>query len=121
MRQTKLNRTAWAVMAAVVIIVVVASLLRTRAGGGDGAGNKGAQLFREKGCSQCHYADRTEDKLGPGLKGVLQREQLPVSGRPATRENVKEQLVNPVDSMPSYENRLAEEEIQLMLDYLESL
>jgi hypothetical protein len=59
--------------------------------------------------------------MGPGLKGLMDREELPVSGRPATRENVKKQLVAPYDSMPSYEDRLTDEALRKLVDYMETL
>lgn len=83
--------------------------------------SKGEALFEEKGCLNCHYANTTEDKIGPGLKGLMDRETLLESGWEATRENVKKQLLEPYDNMPSYEGRLSEKEMQVLLDYIETL
>lgn len=80
---------------------------------------KGARLF-ENQCSFCHYADKADSKLGPGLKGVLRAESLPASGRNATAENVTQQLLNPYQSMPSF-GSLSEQEIKDLLAYLETL
>ncbi|MGB7061688.1 MAG: cytochrome c [Candidatus Zixiibacteriota bacterium] len=71
---------------------------------------RGQGLF-DKQCSFCHYADRTDSKLGPGLKGVLKGENLPASGRPATPENVTRQLLTPYQNMPSFSS-LSEQEIK---------
>lgn len=79
----------------------------------------GQTLFDNR-CSFCHYADRTESKLGPGLKGVLKRDKLPVSGRPATPENVTQQLLNPYKGMPSFAS-LSEQQIKDLLAYLRTL
>jgi mono/diheme cytochrome c family protein len=43
---------------------------------------RGAGLF-SKDCAACHYTDSKETKAGPGLKGILSGETLPVSGPPA--------------------------------------
>ncbi|MBE0537807.1 MAG: cytochrome c [Phycisphaerae bacterium] len=122
MRHKKLTRTTTAVITANLIFVAAAAFLRTRPNTAEAAANgQGDRLFREKGCIQCHYPDSTETKIGPGLKNILHGEQLPTSGRPATRENVRKQLIDPWQAMPSYEERLSKEELEHILDYLESL
>jgi mono/diheme cytochrome c family protein len=80
---------------------------------------RGQTLFGDQ-CSFCHYADRTDSKLGPGLKGVLKGEVLPVSRRAATPENVTQQLLNPYRSMPSFTS-LSDQEIDDLLAYLKTL
>jgi len=77
---------------------------------------KGEDLFRSK-CSSCHYADKEETLMGPGLKGLLKKEKLPHSGRPATVENLRSQLINPVSFMPSFKD-LPEQDIKDLLAYL---
>lgn len=51
----------------------------------------GADLFAES-CAMCHFTDSTETKIGPGLKGLFQREALPVSRKPVSAETIAEQL-----------------------------
>jgi mono/diheme cytochrome c family protein len=80
---------------------------------------QGAALF-DQNCSACHYSDRKETKIGPGLKGILKDGQLPVSGRPATVESVREQLITPYKSMPSFA-RLSKEEVSALIAFLETL
>jgi cytochrome c2 len=80
---------------------------------------RGEAVF-ENQCSFCHHADRTDSKLGPGLKGVLKAENLPASGRPATPENVTRQLLSPYQNMPSFSS-LSEQEIKDLLAYLNTL
>jgi cytochrome c2 len=81
--------------------------------------DRGQTLFDQQ-CSFCHYADRTESKLGPGLKGILKGETLPVSGKPATPENIIQQLKNPYQNMPSF-GSLSQQEMGELLAYLKSL
>jgi mono/diheme cytochrome c family protein len=81
---------------------------------------RGQGLF-DKQCSFCHFADRTDSKMGPGLKGVLRGETLPVSGKPATPENVTQQLLNPYKNMPSFKATLSEQEIEYLVAYLKTL
>jgi len=80
---------------------------------------RGQALFDNR-CSFCHFAEKTDSKLGPGLKGVLKGEKLPVSGKPATPENVTQQLLNPYQSMPSFSS-LSEQEIKDLVAYLQTL
>ena len=84
-----------------------------------GDAQRGEALFDSK-CTFCHYADRTDSKLGPGLKDVLKGEKLPVSGRPATPENVTQQLMGPYKNMPSFSS-LSEQEIKDLVAYLQTL
>ena len=85
------------------------------------AGNsgRGAAVY-EQYCAFCHYLGSTDSKLGPGLKGVLQAETLPVSGRPATVENILSTLENPVGTMPAF-TKLTEEELEALIVFLETI
>ena len=87
---------------------------------GPSDGERGQALFGSR-CSFCHYADSIDSKMGPGLKGVLKEETLPVSGRPATPENVAQQLLNPYKNMPSFKSTLSEQEIEYLVAYLKTL
>jgi cytochrome c551/c552 len=123
MRETKLKYASIAVVGAIIVAVAASALVRVYIRGHDDSKAKrpGAKLFREKGCVQCHYADRRESIVGPGLADILQRDKLPSSGRDATRENIRRQLNDPIDRMPSYEDRLTQREMRLLLDYLQEL
>ncbi|HER43589.1 MAG TPA: cytochrome c [Candidatus Eisenbacteria bacterium] len=79
----------------------------------------GAAVY-ERYCAFCHYAESTESKLGPGLKGVLRAETLPVSGRPATAENILDTLENPIGTMPAFTN-LTAEELERLIAFLETI
>lgn len=80
---------------------------------------KGRAVFEAK-CSGCHYANREDIKHGPGLKDLLTKKTLPHSGRPATLENVKQQLLRPVLAMPSFVNLPPQDRVDL-LEYLKTL
>jgi mono/diheme cytochrome c family protein len=84
-----------------------------------GSADLGSALF-EQNCAFCHYADRTDSKLGPGLLGVMKAEKFPASGRPATAENIAKQLREPVGTMPSFTS-LTEKEAAHLIAYLETL
>jgi cytochrome c2 len=86
----------------------------------EGNAQDGKLLFEEK-CSFCHYADRFDSKMGPGLKEILKREKLPASERSATLKNVRQQILNPYRNMPSFKTVLSEKDINNLLAYLATL
>ena len=79
----------------------------------------GSALFSTQ-CSACHFADQEEAKFGPGLANLLKKQTLPSSGRPATLENVKSQILKPYQSMPAFTN-FSDEELADLLAYLGTL
>jgi len=80
---------------------------------------RGKNLFDAK-CSFCHDAYSTDTKVGPGLKGLLKNPNLPVSKNPATPENIRKQLVQPFNRMPSF-GYLSDEEIKDIIAFLNTL
>ena len=79
----------------------------------------GPVLF-EANCSVCHYHDRKDKKVGPGLAGLFKSPKLPASGLPVTEENVRSRIVNGGDKMPTFKH-LKEDELQIIIDYLKGL
>jgi mono/diheme cytochrome c family protein/uncharacterized membrane protein YobD (UPF0266 family) len=79
----------------------------------------GKALYMEK-CFLCHDPYGTETVIGPGHKGILRRDRLPVSHRLATPENVARQLRNPYDKMPSF-SYLTEEQVEELIAFLNTL
>ncbi|OGD20535.1 MAG: hypothetical protein A2W03_02125 [Candidatus Aminicenantes bacterium RBG_16_63_16] len=84
-----------------------------------GDSGAGAELYARQ-CGSCHYADSTEAKVGPGLKGVLARDKLPFSDKPATEENVRHQFLRPAGRMPAFAF-LSKREIADLIAYLKIL
>lgn len=84
-----------------------------------GATASGKDLFVAN-CSGCHFPDRKDTKVGPGLLGLFKRSTLPDSGLPVTEEAVRNQIVNGGKKMPPFK-QLKEEEIRAIIDYLKSL
>jgi cytochrome c2 len=121
-RKTKLKYTTAAVVATLVSAAFLFSVLRvTGTPPVDTVSQESSELFSEKGCSQCHYAESKDRKAGPGLKGLFERETLPVSGRAATEENVRRQLQAPYRNMPSFADRLTEQEVNELIAYMKTL
>jgi mono/diheme cytochrome c family protein len=79
----------------------------------------GEDLFTVN-CSICHFTDRKDTKVGPGLKGVFKNPKLPKTGRSASEKNVRETLINGGAKMPPFKH-LKDQEIKAIINYLKSL
>ncbi len=90
----------------------------------------GAELVFAQGCTNCHFFDkisrfeekdaRTNWRIGPGLKGLFTKPELPATGRPAVEDNVRKQIREGGNGMPPYPN-LTEEEVSNIIAYLKSI
>jgi mono/diheme cytochrome c family protein len=83
------------------------------------AAKSGQDLFMAN-CSACHFHDRKDTKVGPGLQGLFKNAKLPKSGRPTSEKTIHETIVNGGEKMPPFKH-LKEEEINAIIDYLKSL
>jgi cytochrome c5 len=79
----------------------------------------GQDLFAAN-CSACHYPDRKDPKVGPGLQGLFKNPTLPKSSRPTNEENVRETIVNGGEKMPPFKH-LKDQEIKAIINFLKSL
>ena len=81
--------------------------------------HKGKDLYK-KLCEKCHDAYSTEEITGPGMQGILKKDMLPSSQKPATTRNILNQLNNPINKMPSF-HFLSEEEKLSIIAFLNTL
>ncbi|MGB5983882.1 MAG: cytochrome c [Desulfobacterales bacterium] len=122
MRRTLLKRTTAGVAAFAGAMALLLGLWRTVMSDADPAARQeGALLFESKGCVQCHYPDLRETQVGPGLKGLFERDRLPVSGKPLSEANVRQQLETPYQNMPAYADRLSQAQREALIGYLKEL
>jgi uncharacterized membrane protein len=89
------------------------------AGETDDSVTQGAAVFQQN-CSACHLTDSTASKVGPGLKGVFKRDKFEVSGKEATEENFRKQLVKPFSKMPPF-GHLTPEQVDALVAYSKTL
>jgi mono/diheme cytochrome c family protein len=61
----------------------------------------GRQIFADN-CAVCHYQDKAETKVGPGLKGLFKWDVTPVEKTPVTEENIRLRIKNGGENMPPY-------------------
>jgi uncharacterized membrane protein len=85
----------------------------------EGPAVEGARIFDES-CSICHYTDKTETKIGPGLLGLFTLESMPISGLPVSDANIRRQLKTPLQDMPSFSD-LPEKDIIALIAHLKTL
>lgn len=79
----------------------------------------GKTLFMQK-CEYCHDPHSAMKLGGPGLKGILKNPLLPVSKKPATPENIANQIRHPLSNMPSFVY-LDEDDVENIIAYLNTL
>jgi mono/diheme cytochrome c family protein len=89
---------------------------KTAAPKGDAA--KGKEVFIDN-CAQCHEAYSKEEKVGPGLQGIKDG-KLP-DGKPATHDKLLDIVNNGPAEMPSFEERLTEQEKEDVVAFVMSL
>lgn len=122
MRKTKLKHTTITVTITLLSVAVIFALIRAfLIHPADSFAEEGSVLFVSKGCSQCHFVDSMETKVGPGLEGLFKQEKLPMSGWKVTEENVRMQLETPFKDMPSFADRLTREQMTQLIEYLKAL
>jgi mono/diheme cytochrome c family protein len=81
---------------------------------------KGRYLYLQN-CSVCHEINKPKSaKLGPSLFRLYQNEKLPLSGGTPSEEYFRIKVMFGGDVMPPYTNRLSEEEIRLLSDFVRS-
>ena len=81
---------------------------------------KAGSLTFSRLCSGCHHANKAGFKVGPGLKGLFQKEKLHGSDWPVTEANVRKQIVAPFGTMPAYKD-MPEETLDATMAYLKTL
>jgi mono/diheme cytochrome c family protein len=75
----------------------------------------------DKYCDQCHEPYSSRGKKGPGMKGVFQRQYLPMSGLPANDDRVEDIIRYGRSKMPAYGQVLDQQQIQELLAYMHTL
>jgi mono/diheme cytochrome c family protein len=82
--------------------------------------DKGNEIFDEQ-CSSCHYAYRSDRKVGPGLKGLFAKEKLESDGKPANEANIIEKIEKGGNGMPAFKDALSVDDRADLFAYLKTL
>jgi len=72
-------------------------------------------------CAGCHFANREDPKVGPGLKGLMQRDRFVSVDAPVTVVGVMQQIKKPTGMMPAFGDRLSDQDMASLLAYLRTL
>lgn len=72
-------------------------------------------------CDRCHEPYSRRDKKGPSLKGVFQKQYLPVSGMPANDDRMSDIVLYGRSKMPGFGQVLNPQQVQDLLAYLHTL
>jgi mono/diheme cytochrome c family protein len=76
------------------------------------------QSIYDNNCAECHEQSHPDLlKQPPNLHGLFLRKSLP-SGAPATNAQVRTTILDGKGIMPSFDQRLRDEDINHLLDYL---
>jgi cytochrome c len=114
MRRSKLI----AITVGVVVSCTLALGQGKKGNGKAGDATKGQEVFQQ--CGVCHNADSTEKKMGPGLKGLFQKEKMTNDKKP-TEANVRAKIDEGGNGMPAYKDMLSDEEKNNVIAYLKTL
>ena len=104
-------RVAWLIGCVVLVAVLLP--------GADGDATAGKAVFDQQ-CSLCHYPDKTDVKVGPGLKGLFKKAKM-TNGQAPTVENVMKIINEGGTAMPPYGEILKAPEKANVLAYLQTL
>lgn len=85
-----------------------------------GSAARGKEVF-EKKCAICHYADKEEKKIGPGLKGISKRGTFTVNSNKVTTESLKTWIENGDAQMPGMKDSLEPAQIRDVVAYVKTL
>jgi len=85
-----------------------------------GAELHGAQLF-DLHCADCHEESNPDlKKQPPKLKGLFRSKLLP-SGAPATDQQVRKTIIAGLGTMPAFDQRLSDQDVDDLVKYLHVL
>ena len=81
---------------------------------------RGQAIFEQR-CAMCHYSDRVEKKVGPGLKGIYKRGTFSTNGNKITDESLKAWIRNGDSQMPPFEEVLDSCQLNDLIAFLKTL
>ena len=80
----------------------------------------GRQIY-DNYCDRCHAPYSSRGRQGPSMKGVFQRQYLPMSGMPANDDRVTDIVRLGRNKMPGFAQVLSQQQINDLLAYLHTL
>lgn len=74
----------------------------------------------QSSCARCHYANSQDGLRGPGLQALYKQRYLP-SGAPANDDRVTSAIEHGRGMMPSFADKLDEQQLNDLIVYLHTL
>jgi cytochrome c len=93
---------------------------KAASGGNAAAVARGKDVFDKK-CAMCHYADREDKKIGPGLKGLMKRGTFTINGSKVTTASLTTWIENGDSMMPGMKESLEPAQIKDVVTYVKTL
>ena len=84
------------------------------------AERRGHTIFEQR-CAVCHYSDRVEKKVGPGLKGICKRGTFSTNGNKITDESLKAWIRNGDSQMPPFKDVIDSGQLNDLVAFLKTL
>ncbi|HEV7282917.1 MAG TPA: cytochrome c oxidase subunit II [Pirellulaceae bacterium] len=90
----------------------------------------GAEVYRRRGCGQCHAVEADRTIVGPSFYGIYGTEELTTAGPVVVDENyIRESILQPgakvrvgfKNQMPSFQGIIKDNEISALIAFLKSL
>ena len=82
-----MRKTSYCVFLVLTLLVALPVIIAAGQSATPGDVTAGKTVFM-KNCNMCHYADKTETKIGSGLEGLFKAKELPKSHRPVPLRSV---------------------------------
>lgn len=80
---------------------------------------KGQKVYKAN-CAVCHYADKADKRIGPGLKGLFKNAKME-NGKPVNDANVREIILEGYGKMIPFKEKLDKQELEDLVAYLHTL
>ena len=78
------------------------------------------QGIYKNNCAVCHFADKTDKRIGPGLKGLFKKDKM-FDDRPVNEENVRDLILNGGGKMIPFKEKLDSKQVDDLMAYLKTL
>ena len=80
---------------------------------------KGDELYKAN-CSVCHFADKADKRIGPGLLGYFKKEKME-NGKEINDATTREMIMEGYGKMIPFKEKLDEKELDDLIAYLRTL
>lgn len=80
---------------------------------------KGKDVYKAN-CAVCHYTDKTDKRIGPGLKGLYKKAKMD-NGKPVNDAKVREIIMEGYGKMMAFKEKLDKQQLEDLMAYVRTL